>query len=42
VHKRAILIKNAINMQELMGTGNILKNNFEDYITLKIISILRK
>jgi 2-keto-3-deoxy-6-phosphogluconate aldolase len=28
-------------MQELMGTGDILKNNLKDYIALKIISLLK-
>lgn len=40
VRETVILIKKVINMQELMGTGDILRNNLEDYIALKIISLL--
>lgn len=40
VRETIILIKKVINMQELMGTGDILGNNLEDYIALKIIPLL--
>lgn len=39
--RQCIRLKCTKNMEELMGTGDILKANFRDYIMLNIMRTLK-